>query len=306
MIKKSASLKENLYVGIIQTDLDANVAWANASKGIFEMNDYEAERSWSQIKSAFIQMREALTVPDIIVLPELSIPKTYVNRLRQFARSMGSIVVAGIDYETTFTPNRTVKNSAIVLIPPTLKSIGRLKGPRSHGGGAQKFVGKIYPAPLEIKVLDDAGFQFISDNVIWLFESASLGTFGVTICYDLMDLERALMYKDRIHHLFVLAYNKDINSFYHLAEAMCRTIYCNVVICNTGFYGGSLAVKPYNTSWERTVYRHEGGNLNTMQIVQLPIKSLDNAQRGVLVDGFKNPPPSSKHSLKKTSTAILK
>jgi predicted amidohydrolase len=130
-------------------------------------------------------------------------------------------------------------------------------------------------------------------------DGVDIGRFGVSICYDLMDLERATLYAGRIQHLFVIAYNQDTQSFFHVSEALSRVMFCNVVICNTGHYGGSVAVSPYYRPWQRIIYKHEGSKLATSQVITLPIQDLVDAQRGdrkKVSDAdehflFKNPPP---------------
>jgi hypothetical protein len=114
-----------------------------------------------------------------------------------------------------------------------------------------------------------------------------------------MDLERAVMYRDQIHHLFVLAYNRDLGMFRSLADSLSRTVFCNVIVCNTGFFGGSIAVSPYYEAHRRTLYSHDGKGLFTTQVIQLPIKGIQEARMGrtgstkVLkkIQEFKDPPP---------------
>jgi hypothetical protein len=57
-------------------------------------------------------------------------------------------------------------------------------------------------------------------------------------------------------------------------------MFCNLVICNTGFYGGSLAVAPFYQPWRRTIYKHEGAKLATSQVISLPVHDLVRAQKG--------------------------
>jgi len=106
-----------------------------------------------------------------------------------------------------------------------------------------------------------------------------------------MDLDRIAMYRNKIQTLFILAYNRDTTSFHHVAETIARTVFCNVVVCNCGFYGDSLAVSPFRESYDRTVYRHTGQKLANVQIVELPLESLRLQQNGATDNKFKRLPP---------------
>ena len=108
--------------------------------------------------------------------------------------------------------------------------------------------------------------------------------FGVAVCYDFMDLDRIVLYRKKIQTLFILAYNRDTTSFGHLAEALARMVFCNVVVCNCGVYGGSLAVSPFREPSRRTIYRHSGQKLPNAQLIKLPLATLKAHQNNCAED----------------------
>ena len=139
-----------------------------------------------------------------------------------------------------------------------------------------------------------------TDKRLWIIDAGPYGNIGIANCYDFLDVEMHLLYRNKIQHLFVLSYNMDKSSFIHTAESLCRTIFCNVIICNTGYFGGSVSIAPYDESYERVIYSTEGKNLFTTQVIKIPVKDLkerqdnpdkDKGQFPHHVPGFKNLPP---------------
>jgi predicted amidohydrolase len=264
----SGALASEVNVALVQTNLDYRQAWSLGPK----MRSLEQEHAWSEVRKALHTLRGAQPRPGIIILPELAVPRTRVGNLRRMSAKLDCVLIAGIDYRID-RASSSVRNEAVLLVPEHWQQGRPQRRAMSH------WIGKTYPSPTEDDHLRKSGFSFHGSPTLWLFDSGRFGRFGVSICYDFMDLERAVLYKGQVHHLFILAYNRDVESFRCLAEALARTMYCNVVVCNTGFFGGSLAIAPLYTPWERVIYRHDGAGMFLTQVVRLPVADLDLAQR---------------------------
>lgn len=290
-------VNERIYVGVIQTSLHAEAAWVDDKSGNWQscvrMSAIEERRAKKEIRHFLASLRGLDHLPDIILLPELSVPLGFEPKLRKAAEKLGSIIIAGLDYRIeTSEPVPTVSNEALVIVPR------RLNGRQIARHTQVRRVGKTYPAPAEkvkLEGITGASVAFLAHPTVWIFESPDLGKFAVAICYDFMDLDRIVMYRNKIQTLFILAYNRDTTSFDHLAEALSRMLFCNVVICNCGQFGGSLAVSPFREPFRRTVYRHGGQYLPHAQLVQLPLATLAAHQQGTPHKDLKSLPPGFDH-----------
>ena len=304
-------LSEHLHVGVIQTSLKAEAAWVDNSDGDWKnclrMSHYEELRAKREIRhflSSFkvqgaLQERvrddyseeidDSDRSPDIILLPELAVPFGFEKQLKRAAQQLEAIVIAGMDYRIVDgSTEPTVLNEALVIVPR------RLRGKQVSRQTSVRRVGKTYSAPAEgrrLRRVSGGPVSFQSHPTVWIFESNELGKFGVAICYDFMDLDRVVMYRNKIQSLFILSYNRDTTSFDHMAEALSRTLFCNVVVCNCGQFGGSVAVSPIREPFRRLIYRHSGQELSNAQVVRLPLRALSDGQKGKDQPELKSLPP---------------
>ena len=292
------SFEDKLRVGIIQTTIENTSAWTES----VQMTRYEEERVIAEIQQHVASLALEKPRPHIILLPELSVPQGFLQRLRRISAQTNAIIIAGMDFHVSERgPAKKVVNRAAVIVPD-----GWGRRDRSTRTTIS-YVGKTYPAWREEKFLAKLGYEFQKTPEVWLFEAGPFGRFAVAICYDFLDLERVAMYRMRIQNLFVLAYNNDLSSFEHAAEALARMIYCNIVVCNTGHFGGSAVLSPYHKPEKRLLYRHQGNGLSTSQTVCLPIASLIEAQSGGAKGDFKSLPPGAQANpgLIEIETSIL-
>lgn len=299
-------VNDKLRIGVIQTSLHAEAAWVDDQTGNWRkcvrMSLTEEGRAMKEIRHYLSSLRGVERQPDIVLLPELSVPLGFEYRLKRAAEKLESIIIAGLDYRIharAVIP--TVSNEAVVIVPR------RLRGRQIAHRTEVRRVGKTYPAPGEKRKLQSitgASVAFMPHPVVWIFESPDLGKFAVAICYDFLDLDRIVMYRNRVQTLFILAYNQDTTSFDHLAEALSRMLFCNVVVCNCGQFGGSLAVSPFREAYLRSVYRHSGQGLPHAQLIQLPLATLAAHQQGQQSRDFKSLPPGFPSIGELSSTTI--
>jgi hypothetical protein len=285
-------MMEWLRVGVVQSTLDFRSAWAGSPT----MSAVEEMKAENEIDRAINAFAAESSRPHLVLVPELAAPRGMMNKLQMHADRLEAIIIAGMDYRLSASgASFSAANESILFIPK------RWLGTRTRSPNTKRVIGKTYPSDAEARNLGKLGCKFEADPSVWLFDGAEIGSFAVAICYDFLDLERLAMYRGRIHHFFVLAYNRDVQSFYHVAEAFARMAVCNVVVCNTGHFGGSVAVSPYREPFRRTIYRSEGLGLFSCQIFELPVASLDSHQKAVTTDEkseFKGRPPGYKDHLK--------
>jgi predicted amidohydrolase len=287
------NMEEYLRIGLIQTSLDSDLAWDNIPAAPVTMSVSEESRVWNEIKNGFYSLKSEPENhrPHIVILPELTIPLSRETELQKIASKIGAVIIAGLDFKET--DNNAVENKAVVFIPQSWPIMG------SYGSVNKFYFGKTFFACDEKEYFNTKDKTGKPWSAMYILEAGRYGRIGVAICSDFFDIERFLIYRGNIHHMIVIAYNKDVKSYYFLAEAISRLVYCNVVICNTGFYGGSIVFSLYQEEYKRYIYKHEGSKLFTTQIMNLPVRSLHEAQISSSdKDGiFKAKPPGYKNRI---------
>lgn len=283
--------EELLLLGVVQTSLNSDRAWLPGAPAP-QIQPTEDVRAWLEILKAIRSFLDGPRKPSILLLPELSLPRTRLRSFDRLVASLNVIAIVGVDFRLDRV-RRSAANEGLVFVPT-----GFYRGRPSKQCLHLRF-GKTHAAPEESSLLAGLNppWTFKRDSNFYVFDLGSLGKIGIAICYDFMDVERALIYRGQIHHFLVIAHNKDVAIFQSIASSLARTVYCNVVVCNTGQFGGSLAVSPFRKPHRRIIYGHNGADLFTTQVIELPVRNLELAMQGVAALGrdkeplFKEPPP---------------
>lgn len=272
-------LNEFINIGFIQTVVEGEIAWPS---GTYQMSKESEEKVWAELKKGFVDLMNGYEKPHVIVIPEVSVPHGYEMDLRKLANASSCVVIAGLDFCIDVDK---MFNKATVIIPNNWPSLSPSRACSSF------YFGKTFYSPIEEKLFGKK-FTLIPMPEIFILNAGEFGNIGLAICSDFFDIERFVVYKGRIHHLIIISHNQDTDSYYFLAEAIARLVYCNVIICNTGEYGDSIAFSPAKEPFKRIVYRHKGQGLFSSQVVSLPVNSLDKEQEtGVKNILFKSRPP---------------
>jgi len=211
-----------------------------------------------------------------VLLPEFFLPRKLLYRfIKERSIRYKCIIMGGLEYGTDKNSRNKLVNEAFIVVPENLFR-------RTTGRNATIIkVPKLHPAPEEKDKLEGKGYEFKNGNRIYHFSSKKLGNFAILVCFDFLNLPVQAILQGQIQTLFVLTYNKDIPSFISIAETLLRLLLCNVVICNTGYYGGSAAFTPLREpSYERQVIQINGNRTQVGVTVQLPIKDIWKAQQG--------------------------
>lgn len=290
MRKSSHNYEEFLNIGFIQTNLDEKLAWFNSATGSWNIPMSAAAQSkmTQEIQQGFCDVVNYSNKPQFIILPELTLPIPNERTLEILCLASKSIVIAGFDF---IQGKKGIQNKAVIMVPNQWPSQQRSKHVSKY------YIGKTHFSIPEKELFKAIGQSEEPDQAMYLFHADVYGTVGIAICSDFFDLERFVIYRGKIQHLLVISHNQDTESYYFLAEAISRIVFCNVIICNTGFYGDSIAFSPYSDSYKRYVYRHKGQDLFATQVVKLPVRELIAAQikSPSKTKPFKASPPGYKY-----------
>ena len=226
--------------------------------------------------------------PDLVLLPEASIPQNEVQTLRQLVARTGIAALYGLfwrelspAYPGQSTTKKWIVNEAEIVVPlghdtagpPTVRWFRVRKPVPAHvEEGLAKQLSKRQGRSSRVK------YRLLRGRRWYRFVHRQWGDFSIAICADLIDAEPWRIFRGEMLHLFTVAFNKDVELYDALTWVRAYESYVNVLAVNHGMYGGSFVWTPKG-SHARELARLRGSGLFVVSDVKMPVKDLLNAQR---------------------------
>ena len=230
--------------------------------------------------------------PDILVFPEVFLPRGLEHAVKQFAIDRNTIVIAGVEYDPQEaealygTGDARGANRCRIYVP-----IG--KEVRTYDYA--KLTRSQYDAKYLIRSAagnptgEEGTFGMDRGNHLLRFSAEGLGRFGVLICYDLSHLEIvhainfgvapiASLADAPLDMLFVVAHNPNADLYRRCCLADCHRFFQYVVMCNVAQYGGSGVFGPLRTAGERRTLMRAGKNAEGIFCTDVDIEALRDAR----------------------------
>ncbi len=204
---------------------------------------------------------------DYIVLHELALPAEWFVPIAERCAESGVSVISGIDYLVT--------EANKYCINPVWMSLVNM---RSSGFHQTVYVcenKKDFSYDEEMCVAK-SGYENDPDETKEDHAIVKHGgfCFSVLVCSELTDIENRSRLRGLVDALFVLAWNKDINSFSPIIEAATLDLSAYVIQCNNNKYGDSRIRVPAKETYMRDLVRLRGGDSHYYVCESLDVEEL--------------------------------
>jgi len=206
---------------------------------------------------------------DVLLLPELSIPVSWLPFMAAHSRRKKIALIFGLEH---WVLNDKAYNILVEMLPYNTDS--------KYKSSMLVFRVKNYYAPKEIELLNtlrlSSGAPKIKKQRYHLIRWHNI-SFATYNCFELANIEHRALFKSKLDILFACVWNKDVNYYQHITESAARDLHCYVAQSNTSHYGGSCVLQPSKSSISNKIYV-KGGENHCILTTTLDIKSLREAQ----------------------------
>lgn len=222
----------------------------------------------------------------LIIFPELTLPRSELFSLLGMVSYTGRAALIGSHLHilpTVAVSRRPAPQAVLFVVNEALLAMP-IHDVRFSGAPLVRFFWIQKPILSHIELgFQDAlnqrhaatGIQFlILPGRRWFrFWHPLWGDYTVSICADLVNPAPWHSMQGQILHLFMCAFNSDVDLFESMTWVRAYENYMNVVSTNHGTYGGSFAWTPKHR-WARELARFRGAKIFLTADIELPIAEL--------------------------------
>jgi len=115
--------------------------------------------------------------------------------------------------------------------------------------------------------------------------------FGVLICSDFTNIDNRRALQGLVDSLFVLEWNRDVNSFSALVEAAAQDLHAYIIQSNNREYGDSRVRAPLAQSFARDIVRVKGGDDDYFVLAPVELASIRSFHAGGVISETWKPLP---------------
>lgn len=257
-----------------------NVAITNFKVEDSYWKDSVIEKSNKSLKR-FQQLEEIVNEavrkrPDYLVLPELAIPQEWAWLISKKLLVNNISLITGVEYIHDSQnidkkiKQKIVHNSVMMFLISDDLGYKYLKFYRQDKTVAAYQEGIDLYDIARIKLIADSDKKYDMKDV---YQHGNF-FFSTLICNELTDIQNRARLRGEIDNLFVIEWNKDVNSFSSYVESAALDIHSYVVQVNNRKYGDSRIRAPYKESFFRDIVQVKGGNHDYLIVGEIDIKSL--------------------------------
>ncbi len=201
------------------------------------------------------------SILDLLVLPEVFVPRTYLRTLQGFSDRLGAIVVAGVDYPGTEDVDNV--NECLILTPnQPMVSYKKICRSQYDAIGPDNIRMPMRRGSKLVRIVNEDGRGF-----------------GILICcdYSHFDLLWELNLRDReqpLDFLVVVAHNPFGALYRSCCIADSHRFFQYILMCNVASYGGSGIFGPIRTKGARQVIAELGQGVEGIAVATLRLDEL--------------------------------
>ena len=262
----------NVLVGVSSFET-SDIDWKYSVRGTPVLDRERLERFTNFLNSIL----RCSPRPEIIVLPELCLPRSLSSEVSYWLNRNGVSLVSGLEYGTPARYHKQRLNQVLISM-----SLAQGYGPLSF---LQRKIAPAWEESAELRRIADVHLAPPAPGSEKLpIYSLNGFLFGVLICSDLTNVANRARFQGKIDALFVPEWNKDINSFASLVEASALDIHAFIIQSNNRRYGDSRIRAPFKKEFMRDVVRLKGGVHDYFIVGEIDLDSLREFQSDTFPD----------------------